>query len=118
MTKSLQSFSDKQRFAKQMAIDRADKPIVMKRQQQLLESRYQLSHRAHENRTMSRGKPLQLGPATRLPDNVTWENLASMSPLEMRVSGSFPSGFMPLPHPKHDVGGWCLLHGKSNRFQG
>lgn len=103
-------------FAEQMEIDRADKPIVMQRQHQLLESRYELSHRAHENRTMSRGKPLQLGPATRLPDNVTWESLASMSALELRGQGLFPSGFMPLPHPKHDVGGMVFTQRQIQSF--
>ena len=54
---------------------------------------------------MSRGKPIQVGPATKLPQGMTWEKLAAMSPADIREKGLFPKGFLPLPHPKHDVGG-------------
>ena len=54
---------------------------------------------------MSRGKPLQVGPATRLPQGMTWDGLAAMSPGEIREKDLFPKGFLPLPHPKHEVGG-------------
>ena len=36
---------------------------------------------------------------------MTWENLAAMSPDEIREKGLFPKGFLPLPHPKHEAGG-------------
>jgi cytochrome c peroxidase len=54
---------------------------------------------------MTRGKPIQVGPVTKLPDGTTWEDLAKMSPDEIREKGVFPKGFLPLPHPKHDAGG-------------
>src|SRR5260370_5719751 len=55
--------------------------------------------------TMSRGKPIQVGPTAKLPDGVPWETLTAMSSDEIRDKGLFPKGFLPLPHPKHDVGG-------------
>ncbi len=54
---------------------------------------------------MTRGKPIQVGPAARLPEGETWEKLAEMTPDEIKEKGLFPKGFLPLPHPKHDVGG-------------
>src|SRR5581483_1815824 len=43
--------------------------------------------------------------AAKLPDGLTWDKLAALSPDEIRDKGLFPKGFLPLPHPKHDVGG-------------
>lgn len=92
-------------FAEMMEQDKAEKPEVMARQQKLLEERYDLSARTDENVTMTRGKPIPVGPATRLPEGVTWERLGEMTPEAIRDEGLFPKGFLPLPHPKHEVGG-------------
>src|SRR5262249_34301889 len=54
---------------------------------------------------MTRGKPIPVGPATKLADGMTWDKLAALSAEEMRDKDLFPQGFLPLPHPKHDVGG-------------
>ena len=54
---------------------------------------------------MSRGKPIQAGPTAKLPEGMTWEQLAAMSSDEIRDKGLFPKGFLPLPHPKHEAGG-------------
>jgi len=94
-----------QTFPEMMAKDKADKAAVMARQKELLESRYDLTPRPDNNVRMSRGKPIQVGPAARLPQGVTWEQLAGMSSDEIRDKGLFPLGFLPLPHPKHDAGG-------------
>ena len=40
-----------------------------------------------------------------LPEGMTFEKLASMSSDEIRDQGVFPKGYLPLPHPKHEVGG-------------
>jgi cytochrome c peroxidase len=95
----------KESFETVMAKDKADKPAVMARQQKLLEARYDLSARPDSTITMSRGKPIQVGPATKLPEGLTWEKLAGMSSDEIRDNGLFPMGFLPLPHPKHEAGG-------------
>ena len=54
---------------------------------------------------MERGKPLQEGVRVKLPSGVTWEQLAAMSPDEIRERGLWPKGFLPLPHPFHPTGG-------------
>jgi cytochrome c peroxidase len=92
-------------FAAVMAKDRADKPQVMARQKALLEERYDLAARVDPQVKMTRGKPIPVGPATRLPQGQTWESLAALPPDEVRTQGLFPKGFLPLPHPKHEVGG-------------
>jgi cytochrome c peroxidase len=88
-----------------MAKDQAAKGDVVTRQRQLLESRYDLAPRPDASVKMSRGKPIQVGPATRLPEGMTWENLANLSADEIREKDLLPKGFLPLPHPKHDAGG-------------
>jgi cytochrome c peroxidase len=94
-----------QSFQEMKAKDEAAKPAVMARQKKLLEERYDLSVRVDPKVTMSRGKPIPVGPATRLPDGVTWDQLAALSPEEVRDKGVLPKGFLPLPHPHHEVGG-------------
>jgi cytochrome c peroxidase len=92
-------------FQERMTKDKADKPAVMARQKSLLEERYNLASRPDKTLTMTRGKPVQVGPTAKLPEGTTWEKLAQMSPEDVREKGLFPSGYLPLPHPKHDVGG-------------
>ena len=92
-------------FEERMGKDKADKPEVLARQKELLESRYDLTPRPDSKVHMSRGKPIQVGPAVRLAQGVTWEQLAGMSSDEIRDKEMFPKGFLPLPHPKHGVGG-------------
>jgi cytochrome c peroxidase len=92
-------------FQAMMAKDKADKDAVMARQKKLLEERYDLSVHVDKKVTMSRGKPIPVGPATKLPDGTTWDKLAELSPDEVRDRGLFPKGFLPLPHPHHEVGG-------------
>ena len=95
----------KESFQSVMKKDKADKPAVMARQQKVLAERYDLAPRPDKNLRMSRGKPIQLGPAVRLSQGMSWEKLAGMSADEMRDQGLFPKGFLPLPHPKQMTGG-------------
>ncbi|MGB9989609.1 hypothetical protein [Pseudoduganella rhizocola] len=83
---------------------RAARPIVMKRQMDLLASRYDLANRPSKD-TMFRGKPVQEGVRVKLPAGVSWQQLADMTPEQIRERGLFPAGFMPLPHPNHTEGG-------------
>ena len=92
-------------FEARMAKDKAEKDEVMARQKALLEERYDLSVKTDPTVKMTRGKPIPVGPATKLPQGVTWDMLANMSPDDIRAQGKFPKGFLPLPHPKHLVGG-------------
>jgi cytochrome c peroxidase len=85
------------------AADKAMKPKVMEAQRRLLEKRYNLTPKLDPEAKMSRGKPLPVGPTARLSGGMTWENLAKMSPEEIKKGGLFP--YPPLPHPKQATGG-------------
>jgi len=89
-------------FAVVMKRDKEAKPRVMAEHQRLLEDRYDLSPHVDPNVTMTRGKPISVGPTARLK-GVTWEQLGRMSPEEIREKGLFP--YLPLPHVNHPVGG-------------
>jgi cytochrome c peroxidase len=90
---------------KTMARMKAAKADVMKRQMDLLQERYDLANRPATGVSMSRGKPVQEGVRVKLPQGVTWENLASMTPDEIKEKNLWPKGFLPLPHPNHGEGG-------------
>src|SRR5438552_2960463 len=60
-------------FAVVLARDKANKPAVMAKQMALLNERYDLSRRVDQNVTMTRGKPIPVGPAAKLPPGMTWE---------------------------------------------
>lgn len=97
---------DPQEISKQvMKKDIAEKPAVMKRQHQLLLDRYNLSCRTVEGVTMTKGKPQPIGPTVKLASGITWEQLAQMTPDEIKKKTVFPPGFDRLPHVKHAVGG-------------
>jgi cytochrome c peroxidase len=92
-------------FEQMLAKDKADKDSVMARQKKLLEERYDLSVKVDDRVKMSRGKPIPVGPTARLSGDTTWEKLAEMSPDDIRDKGLLPKGYLPLPHPHHEVGG-------------
>jgi cytochrome c peroxidase len=83
----------------------AAKAEVMKRQMDLLNERYDLSDHPAQGVTMSRGKPIQEGVRVKLPQGVTSDKLAAMTPEEIREKDLFPAGFFPLPHPNQPEGG-------------
>ena len=60
-----------QTFDAMRAKDKADKPKVMERQENLLKERYDLTARPDPRVKMTRGKPIQVGPATRPPTTPT-----------------------------------------------
>lgn len=92
-------------FAVTMARMKAAKAAIMKRQMAHLAERYDLSNRPSATVTMSRGKPVQEGIRTRLPDGMTWPKLAAMNPDDIREKNLFPVGLLPLPHPNQPEGG-------------
>lgn len=95
-----------EKFETTMQRMKAAKPKVMATHQKLLEERYDLSDKPAEGVTMSNGKAVQAGVRVKLPKGVdSWEDLAKMSPDEIREKGLFPAGFLPLPHPNHGEGG-------------
>ncbi len=84
----------------------AAKPEVMQRQMDLLEERYDLSDNPIPGvASAGRGKPVQGGVRVKLPEGVSWEDLANMTPEEVKSKDLWPKGFLPLPHPNHADGG-------------
>jgi cytochrome c peroxidase len=93
-------------FSDVKAADEASKAAVMQRQRDLLEARYDLSDKPIPGVMMSGGvKPVQGAVRVILPDGVTWNALAGMTPAEIRERRAWPQGFMPLPHVKQATGG-------------
>jgi cytochrome c peroxidase len=95
----------KEPFQTILARMKAAQPAVQKRQTDLLAERYDLANRPATGATMSRGKPLQEGVRVKLPAGTSWEQLAGMTPADIRERNLFPKGFYPLPHPNHPEGG-------------
>jgi cytochrome c peroxidase len=70
-----------QPFSVVRAADEAQKPAVMRRQAELLQARYDLSDRPMPGVFMSGGRrAVQDGMRVKLPQGVTWDSLAQMSP--------------------------------------
>jgi hypothetical protein len=88
-----------------MKKDITQKPDVMKKQHKLLSERYDLNCRTEKGIAMSRGKPQPIGPAVKLASGMTWDQLAQLSPEDIKKKGAFPQGFDRLPHVKQAVGG-------------
>src|SRR5690606_37758531 len=91
--------------AEAMKADVEAKPEFVERQKQLLNRRYDLSDNPSDVQMSGGRKAVQAGVRVKLPDDVTWDELASMTPEEVREKGVFPEGFLPLPHAKHETGG-------------
>jgi len=97
-------------FSAMMSRMVAEKPVVIKRQLDLLSLRYDLRNDPAPNVTMTRGKPVQQGIRVKLTPGSTWESLAAMTPAEIREADLFPQGFLPLPHPNQPEGGMVFPH--------
>ena len=96
---------DKESFATVHGRMAAAKAGIMKRQMDLLEERYDLSDHPASGVVMDRTKPVQEGVRVKLPQGVTWAELSKETPDQIRDKGSFPQGFLPLPHANHPEGG-------------
>jgi cytochrome c peroxidase len=94
-----------QDFANVRKDDSEQKPVVMQRHQQLLQERYDLSDQPSEVSMSAGRKQVQQGVRVKLPNGVTWDSLANMTPRQIKQQNLFPMGFRPLPHAKHAVGG-------------
>jgi cytochrome c peroxidase len=93
-------------FSEVRAADEAEKPAVMRRQAELLQQRYDLSDAPIPGVFMSgKRKAVQGGARVRLPRDVTFEQLAQMTPDAIAEGSLLPAGFLPLPHVKQATGG-------------
>ena len=70
----------KEEFAATMARLKGEKPAAMRRQKDLLETRYDLSNRPAQGVSMSGGKPVQQGVRARLPKGASWDGARSDGP--------------------------------------
>jgi cytochrome c peroxidase len=95
------------------AQDEADRAAVMRRQEGLLGARYDLADRPIPGVQMSgRRRSVQGGVRVRLAPGVTWDQLATLPPAEIRHRGLLPAGFLPLPHVKQTSGGQVFPEGQ------
>jgi cytochrome c peroxidase len=92
-------------FEEIMDMDSAAKSKYVKRQQKLLERRYDLSDSPSETMMSAGRKPVQRGVRVKLQGDVSWKDLSEMTPAEIKQKDLFPMGFRPLPHSKHSTGG-------------
>ncbi len=92
-------------FETTMEKDVEARPEVMATQKKLLNRRYDLSDNPADVWMSAHRRKIQKGVRVKLPEGMTWEKLAAMSPAEIKEKDLFPMGFRPLPHVKHPVGG-------------
>ncbi|MFN2309496.1 MAG: cytochrome B6 [Gammaproteobacteria bacterium] len=104
-------------FQSVMKQDVTDRPTVFKAHKALLEQRYDLSSQPSKVMMSGGRKAVQEGVRVRLPGGVTWDDLAAMSPDEIRSKGLFPEGFLPLPHIKHQTGGQVFPKNQIDRIR-
>ncbi|MGN6134148.1 MAG: hypothetical protein ACTHOU_06575 [Aureliella sp.] len=90
------------------------RPAVTAAQRKLLESRYNLNVKFDDELTMSRGKPIPIGPTARLGQGMTFAKLAEMSPKQIRDQKLFP--YPSLPHPLHTNGGQVFPQAQIEMF--
>lgn len=94
--------------------DIKDREKVMKDQLDLLNHRYHLEPKYDPKVTMTRGKPICVGPTAKLSGSVTWDGLAKMTADEIRKQDLFP--YPSLPHPKHTTGGQVFPRSQLEMF--
>ena len=99
------------------------KPKVMAERTKYMNRRYHFTGKVNNKVTMTRGKPIPVGPVVRLPKGIaSWGELAMLSPRELYEKELFPEGFRPLSHPLHSTGHqlfpqmWTRLHTEHERF--
>lgn len=85
--------------------DSSQKERFVTRQRELLESRYDLSDQPSQTMMSGGRKAVQEAVRVRLHGDMTWEQLAQLTPEEIKERDLFPYGFRPLPHSKHETGG-------------
>ncbi len=120
---SFASVDDVGNFEEFCRVMAAQKPRVMAERRKHMERRYHFTGAVTRAVTMTRAKPLPVGPVVRLPAGVAnWEELAAIGPKALRERDLFPPGFRPLSHPLQTTGhqlfpqAWTRLHPEHDRF--
>jgi cytochrome c peroxidase len=104
-------------FQTLMKQDVDQKAQIMERHRALLARRYDLGDHPASMMMAGGRKPVPQGIRVKLPDGVTWESLARMSPKDIREQAKLPEGFLPLPHAKHETGGQVFPHTQIDEIQ-
>lgn len=99
------AFAQTESFNDLVTRTKQEKPKFAQRQQTLLNERYDLANKPASGVKMSKGKAVQGGVRAKLPSGVTWDQLAAMTPQDIKSKNLWPAGFFPLPHPHHESGG-------------
>jgi len=84
-------------FDEWIAFHKTQKPKLMADVRAYMASRFDFSGTPMPGVTMSRGKPIMLGPIAKLPAGVTFDQLSRMSPEDIKSRDLFP--YKPLAHP-------------------
>ncbi len=97
------------------------RPAVDKAARVRLESQFHLDCKLDPKTTMSRGKPLPVGPTGNLPKWInSWEEYAALPDAEIKAGNAFP--YKPLEHPLQSTAHmlfppqWTRAHPEHERF--
>jgi cytochrome c peroxidase len=100
---------------------RTQKPKLMSECRAYMDGRYDFHGKPIPGARMSRGKPIMLGPVARLPRDLgSWEELAKLSPDEIKKRDLFP--YKPLAHPLQSTAhmvfpqAWVRAHPEHERM--
>jgi cytochrome c peroxidase len=120
---SLASVDDVADFGEFYRMCSENKPAVMAARKKHMAQRYNFTGDVSSDVTMTRGKPLPVGPVVRLPKEFpNWEQLGELCVEEIARRNLFPLGFRPLSHPLHTAGhqlfpdSWLKVHPEHERF--
>ncbi len=99
----------------------SQKPKLMADCRSYMDGRFDFQGKSIPNVKMSRGKPVMVGPVARLPKGiVSWEELAKLSPDEIKKRELFP--YTPLAHPLQTTAhmlfpsSWVRVHPEHERI--
>jgi cytochrome c peroxidase len=107
-------------FTEWLAFHRAQKPKLMADIRVYMASRYDFSGRAISGVSMTRGRPIMLGPVARIAAGLTFEELGRMKPGEIKLRDLFP--YKPLAHPLQTTAhmifppAWTKVHPEHERI--
>lgn len=120
---SFASVDDVADFAEFYRVCSENKAKVMAARREYMARRYDFTGAVDPNVTMTRGKPIPVGPVVRLPEGIkSWEELAGLGSEKIRQRDLFPLGFRPLSHPLQSTGhqlfprSWVDAHPEHTRF--
>lgn len=85
--------------------DSEQKDRVLAEQKRLLDERYDLSDNPSDVWMSGQRKKVQQGVRVKLEEETSWQELAEMTPRQIKEQDLWPAGFRPLPHVKHATGG-------------